>query len=349
MIDWRIAAQVAETVASAQSTPDPAPFEAVAGPTEESERLVGAYTGLAVSAGGAGMPAAEPIARRQWIDANLGSMRSVLDPVSDRVGEGLGPLRGPLSVAAGMVLAGEVGVVSGLLSQRVLGQYEFPVLEPEAPARLLFVSPNLARAAAALEAEPDELLRWVALHETTHALQFGGVAWLRPHLAGLVRELLGSVSVDASRLRLPQGGDVRSLVDSVREGGLSALVIGPERRETMNRLQAFMAVLEGYAEHVMDAVGADVLSDLPRLRAALEHRRQDRSGVMRLLERLLGFDLKLRQYKQGKAFCDAVVAAGGIAALNRVWEAPELLPTLAEVEAPEQWLARTGGPAAAAA
>ena len=189
----------------------------------------------------------------------------------------------------------------------------------------------------------------MALHETTHALQFGGVPWLRPHLAGLVRELLGSVSVDASRLRLPQGGDVRSLVESVREGGLSALVVGPERRETMNRLQAFMAVLEGYAEHVMDAVGADVLSDLPRLRAALEHRRHDRSGVMRLLERLLGFDFKLRQYKQGKAFCDAVVAAGGIAALNRVWEAPELLPTLAEVEAPEQWLARTGGPAAAAA
>ena len=70
---------------------------------------------------------------------------------------------------------------------------------------------------------------------------------------------------------------------------------------------------------------------------------------MRLLERLLGFDLKLRQYKQGKAFCDAVVVAGGIGALNRVWEAPELLPTLAEVEAPALWLARTGGPAAAAA
>ena len=77
----------------------------------------------------------------------------MLDPVSGRVGDGLGPLRGPLSVAAGMVLAVEVGVVSGLLAQRVLGQYEFPVLEPEAPARLLFVSPNLARAAAALEAE----------------------------------------------------------------------------------------------------------------------------------------------------------------------------------------------------
>ena len=37
----------------------------------------------------------------------------------------------------------------------------------------------------------------------------------------------------------------------------------------LDRVQAFMAVLEGYAEHVMDAVGADVLDDLPGLRAAL--------------------------------------------------------------------------------
>ena len=73
----------------------------------------------------------------------------------------------------------------------MLGQYEFPVLDPDAPARLLFVAPNLGQAARQLEAEPDKLLRWVALHETTHALQFGGVPWLRPHLAELVRELLG--------------------------------------------------------------------------------------------------------------------------------------------------------------
>ena len=73
-----------------------------------------------------------------------------------------------------------------------------------------------------------------------------------------------------------------------------------------------MAVLEGYAEHVMDAVGADVLDDLPGLRAALGQRRHDRSGLLKLLDKLLGMDLKLRQYEQGKAFCDGVVARAGI-------------------------------------
>ena len=118
-------------------------------------------------------------------------------------------------------------------------------------------------------------------------------------------------------------------------------MIGGDRREVLDRLQAFMAVLEGYAEHVMDAVGADILDDLPGLRASLGRRRHDRSGLLKLLDRLLGMDLKLRQYEQGKAFCDGVVARAGIEGLNRVWIAPGAMPTAAELADPAGWLART--------
>ena len=67
-----------------------------------------------------------------------------------------------------------------------------------------------------------------------------------------------------------------------------------------------MAVLEGYAEHVMDAVGAEILPNLPELRGAMDRRRRDRSGLLRIFEKLIGMDLKLRQYELGKKFCDAV-------------------------------------------
>jgi uncharacterized protein (DUF2342 family) len=91
----------------------------------------------------------------------------------------------------------------------------------------------------------------------------------------------------------------------------------------------------------MDAVGDDVLDDLPALRGALNRRRRERSGFLRVLERLIGMDLKLRQYEQGKRFCDAVVARGGIDALNRAWASPEAMPTLAELDDPVAWIART--------
>ena len=95
------------------------------------------------------------------------------------------------------------------------------------------------------------------------------------------------------------------------------------------------------ARQVSDHVGTELLEDLPTLRAALNRRRRERSGLLKVLERLIGMDLKMRQYEQGKAFCDAVVARGGIEALNRVWRAPEALPTLAELDDALAWLART--------
>jgi coenzyme F420 biosynthesis associated uncharacterized protein len=344
VIDWKLANTVAEGIANLKPAPEASAFEHVAGPTEESARLVSAYTGLMADS----LPHAEPVDRPLWIQGNLSSLKTVLDPVADKLGQGMGPLSGAVSAAAGALLAVEVGAVSGMLAQRVLGQYEFPILEPEAPARLLFVSPNLAVAASALDAEPDELLRWVALHEVTHALQFGGVPWLRPHIATMVRELLGGLQVDPVRLmKLPDTSDFRSIVDKIREGDLATLIVGPERRAALDAMQAFMAVLEGYAEHVMDEVGAEILPNLPELRGAMDRRRRDRSGLLRIFEKLIGMDMKLRQYELGKKFCDAVAKAGGIAALNRVWEGPAQMPTLAELEDPVAWMARTG-PARAA-
>jgi coenzyme F420 biosynthesis associated uncharacterized protein len=344
VIDWKLANTVAEGIANLKTAPEASAFEHVAGPTEESARLVSAYTGLMADS----LPHAEPVDRPLWIEGNLSSLKKVLDPVADKLGQGMGPLSGAVSAAAGALLAVEVGAVSGMLAQRVLGQYEFPILDPEAPARLLFVSPNLAVAASALDAEPDELLRWVALHEVTHALQFGGVPWLRPHIATMVRELLGGLQVDPVRLmKLPDTTDFRSIVDKIREGDLATLIVGPERRAALDAMQAFMAVLEGYAEHVMDEVGAEILPNLPELRGAMDRRRRDRSGLLRIFEKLIGMDMKLRQYELGKQFCDAVAKAGGIAALNRVWEGPPQMPTLAELEDPDAWMARTG-PARAA-
>jgi coenzyme F420 biosynthesis associated uncharacterized protein len=338
VIDWKLATTVAEGIAGLKPAPDAAKFEHVAGPAEESARLVAEYTGLRAET----LPHPEPVDRPLWIQSNLTSLRTVLEPVANKLGGNMGALSGVVGAAGGALLAVEVGAISGLLGQRVLGQYEFPILEPEAPARLLFVSPNLAQAAISLEADSDELLRWVALHEITHALQFGGVPWLRPYLAETVRDLLAALEVAPKRvLSMPDLSDLRGIVDKVREGDVATLIVGPERRATLDRMQAFMAVLEGYAEHVMDAVGAQVLPDLPKLRGALDRRRRDRSGLLRIFEKLIGMDLKLRQYEQGKKFCDAVVKAGGIEALNRVWDGPEQMPTIGELDDPDGWLRRT--------
>jgi coenzyme F420 biosynthesis associated uncharacterized protein len=206
------------------------------------------------------------------------------------------------------------------------------------------VAPNLREAARTFEADEAELLEWVVFHEITHAVQFTGVPWLREHVASMLRELLSSVKVEvdtAALLRVPKLDDLRAAWESVRRDGLVHAVAGPERTEIIDRLQAVMAVIEGHAEHVMDAAGADVLPSLPKLRESLERRRREKPPLVKLLERLLGLDLKMRQYEVGKRFCDAVVCDWGIDGLNRAWSAPEHLPTLAELEDPAGWVRRT--------
>src|SRR5215212_9528345 len=182
MVDWSLASTVSRGVAKLAPAGDPAPFQALEGPNAESVRLVSAYTGLEPESP---LPGPESVGREEWIDANLSSMRGVLEPVAGKLGGGSGLLGGIVGSAAGSLLAVEAGAISGFLAGRVLGQYEFPVLDPAAPARLLFVAPNLGHAVGTLEAEPDQLLRWVALHEITHALQFGGVPWLRGDVGGM--------------------------------------------------------------------------------------------------------------------------------------------------------------------
>ena len=343
MIDWILAEKIAGFVAGKGDSVVPrADLRALAA---ESERRVTAYTGLEPTRP---LPPAEGIERREWIRTNIEAMRKLLDPVIERSGQRIGPLRPAIALTVGLVVTTEVAVVLGYLAQRVLGQYELVLLDEgtdPSPPRLLFVLPNLGQAMQSFGAREDEFVTWVALHEVTHAVQFAGVPWLHGHLAGLVRELLdkAELRLEAPRkLRMPSGRQVRHVADSLRHGDLIAIFTNSSERETLNRVQAVMAVVEGHAEHVMDAVAPDLLPSLPKLREALNRRRRSQSGLSRLLARLLGLELKLRQYEQGKYFCDTVVERAGPGALAHVFSGPDALPTLDELRDPAGWLRRVG-------
>jgi len=341
VIDWIIAQRIATFVAgTGDAEPPTADLAALAA---ESEARVVAYTGLKPARP---IPPPEGISRKEWVSTNVQSMRLLLDPVLQRATDNLGTLKPAVEIGMGIVLSTEVGVVLGYLAQRVLGQYELVLLDEaveDRPPRLLFVLPNLGQAVRTFAAEEDEFMTWVALHEVTHAVQFAGVPWLHSHVAGLVRELLKSAEVrlDAPRkLQFPSSEEVKRVTGHLRRGDLISIVTTTPEREMLDRVQAVMAVIEGHAEHVMDAVAPDLLPSLPKLRAALDRRRKSQSGLSRLVARLLGLELKLRQYEQGKYFCDTIVRERGPAVLHHLWSSPEALPTLAEIQDPAAWLAR---------
>jgi coenzyme F420 biosynthesis associated uncharacterized protein len=348
MVDWALARRVAGFAGASEGST--AVGVDVAASAERLAPEVIRYTTLQPQGA---TPPAELVDRAGWADANLTTFSHLLEPIADRMSERLeraGPIAGPLRLGAGATIATEAGLITGYMSQRVLGQFELSLIQPEAPTRLLFVAPNLNKAVDELGVDRDSFIDWIVLHELTHVVQFTGVPWLRDHLGGLLRAYLDTVDVHikaGAAGGLPSLPNIQELVDRFREGGLMALIQNREQRDLMEKLQPAMAVIEGYSEHVMDALGATLVPGYEGLREAMERRRRSRTAPERLLQKLLGLDMKLRQYEQGKRFCDAVADEAGIEALNAVWRSPQDLPTPAELDDPSAWLRRTRLPSAA--
>jgi coenzyme F420 biosynthesis associated uncharacterized protein len=361
-IDWRVAQRIGERLAG---SPPPGGVRAasVQPRAYEFAQGVSVYSGLPTPEQ---LPPIEAVDRSAWIAANLRTMRPLLRGLGERLGEGSGPLAGPLRSASGFLLGAQVGALTGVLSQRVLGQYDLALLDETVAPRLLLLAPNLAIAARNLSVDRDELVLWVAIHEITHAVQFTSVSWLRAYIGGMLRELIEGLEVSLGgnggeegerngagrhggeswreRIKLPEPAELRGLVERARRGELLRLTLGEDRWALVERMQAAMSLIEGHAEHTMDAIGGEVLPSLPRLRAAMTRRRESRGLPWRVLERLLGLEMKLRQYEVGRRFCDTVVAQGGTQALARVWSGPEQLPSNEELEEPVRWLERTAAP-----
>ncbi|MFB6101085.1 MAG: zinc-dependent metalloprotease [Haloplanus sp.] len=243
--------------------------------------------------------------RHHWIDANVDTFKRVMAPVEAGTPT---PLLPGLSR---VINTGTLSVLLAFLGRNVLGQYD-PLLLAEAdPADrehgLYFVHPNIVAVAESLDVSLPRFRRWIAFHEVSHAAEFGAAPWLSTHLEE----------------RLERG------IDALTEGGLD--------REAFAELDTAMTAVEGYAELLMDRAFDDDYADL---RAKLDARRQGGGPLARLARRLLGLGLKRRQYERGAAFFRAVADARGLEGASAVWERPENLPTDAELDDPEQWLAR---------
>jgi coenzyme F420 biosynthesis associated uncharacterized protein len=351
LIDWRIAERTADAIAGeggrAPRAGDPALGAAVARALQDAS----VYARLPIPA-----TAAQPesVDRREWSRVALATLAEATRPLERRLAAEVSVPRPFEGIARGLLGAGaaaEAGLAVGYAARRVLGQYDIALFGEERLARLLFVTPNIDAARAELDTDPDLFRRWIALHECTHVLQLESVPWLVPHLRALLARLLeraaegiegGRLTELARRFVRDPGEFIRTLL----RGEMARALAGPADRAVFDRLQATMAVIEGHAEHVMDACAAED-ERLAELRRRLDARRANRRGLGEVIGRLLGMELKLRQYELGKRFWDEAVAASDGEALERVWGSPAALPDLAELDAPREWLERTASLAVA--
>jgi coenzyme F420 biosynthesis associated uncharacterized protein len=349
------------------------------GLTAVVQQPVREVTGL-TSQGSAGPVAV--VDRPGWIKANVGGFRVVLEPLAEKLAERSHAVPAPGSVIASVgsrVTGVQAGLILAYLSARVLGQYELFLPPGEGGAgnsgegadgqstaasangasangasgqdtargvgRLTLVAPNIVMVERELGVDPHDFRRWVCLHEETHRVQFTSVPWLRGYVQGMMTDFLLASDLDPAaivdRLRAAagavagavRGGDGESLVEAMQT---------PAQRALLDNLTAVMTLVEGHGDYVMDAVGPQVVPSVAEIREKFNSRRGSAGRVEQILRRILGIDLKMKQYAEGARFVRTVVDEAGMAGFNKVWTSPQTLPTRAEIARPADWLARVG-------
>jgi coenzyme F420 biosynthesis associated uncharacterized protein len=346
LVDWGLAERLALAIGGSAPGWDGSEEE-LRSESGRAAHLVRRYTGLRPKGA---LPEAELVDRAEWARVNLESFRHLSARVEEHLAERVSGSNN--SRASGIqrtivraATGAEAGLAVGYLSQRVIGQYDVALIGPARAPRLLFVGPNLSAARARLEVDRDLFLRWIALHETTHAVHFASVPWLREHIGAIAEELFEKAAVEVKPSEILgklTRLNPRELLRSVKSGELATVLLPENQRRLIDRLTAIMTIVEGYAEHVMDAVGDQLDPGYTDLRRALDRDRERRGLLDSIVSKVLGLEMKLAQYRRGKAFADEVVRAHGIRTLNRAWSGPEALPRSDELDSPAEWVERVG-------
>lgn len=293
----------------------------------------------------------EVVDRAAWVRANTVGFAALMGRVEaglldQLLPPGAGFTKATMTLAQRWVTTRQLGILLGFMGQRVLGQYDLALLSAEStPGKLLYVEENIRSTARAMDVPVEPFRTWIALHETTHAFEFEAHPWLRPYLASRLEQQVSMFSRDAEGL----GRDaMRQMGASLRGDGrrddqhwLERLMTD-EQRQVFRETQAVMSLLEGFGDHVMDAVGKDLVPGHARISARFHGRRANRTPFERAMLRITGMDLKMEQYRKGEVFVAAIEELAGPAALRRLWEGPETLPTPEEMERPAAWVRRMG-------
>jgi putative hydrolase len=241
-----------------------------------------------------------------------------------------------------------VGSMIGSLAQRAFGQYDLPLARPHT-SEILVVAASVESFASDWSIPPDDLRMWVLTHElTSHAVL--ATPAVTDGLMESVKRHVGSFRPDPAAFMSAMGdidpSDPAALETLQRTLGDPMTIVGamrsPEQEALAPFLDARVAAVTGYVDHVVDAVGSRILGNASPIAEAVRRRRLDGRTDADLAEKLLGVSLPRALQRRGAEFVSGVIERAGEDPLRGMLTSAERLPTPNELDAPGLWLARLG-------
>ena len=241
----------------------------------------------------------------------------------------------------GTLFAMQLGQVVGQLSKEVVsgGDIGIPLLDDNEAA---LVPQNVADFGEGLDIPADQVQIYLAVRELAHARLFRHARWLRLHLISSITDFARGIRIDTERLEELAESFDPSNPEELREAMTSGALI-PARTEAQDaslaRLETTLALIEGW----VDVVTAAATERLPRSAAIAETVRRRRAAggpAEQALGALVGLELRPRRLREAAQMWQQVTDAVGTAQRDALWSHPDLVPTAADIDAPEALIAR---------
>ncbi|HEX9258444.1 MAG TPA: zinc-dependent metalloprotease [Acidimicrobiales bacterium] len=353
---WEAARQLAHSVATegrAEPNIDPAVRFHYQQLARVAELHVQQATGLDLTMSGRSLEVV-PVTPSMWAHRTLEAYRPLFEQLSSSLGSA-GPAVPPADAAdlmsslvammAPTMVGLGIGTMVGQLARRSFGQYDLPI--PRPPSHELLVVPHAIDGFADdWSLPPDDLKLWVCVHElTSHAVL--AVPHVRDELQRLLARYAGGFRPDTTSFderldSLNMTG--QGLPDLQRLFGDPSFLLGAvrttEQQGLLVQLDALVAVIVGYVDHVLDGVSTGLVGSAGRISEAVRRRRLEDDQSAKYVGQLLGMTITQSQVERGARFVGGIVERAGDDSLGRLWRGPRELPTPAEVDAPGLWLAR---------
>lgn len=349
-INLEIAGQVASTVATEGVTESPigaSQRRILADAVHSSERLLAGFTRL---------PLIEPITsdaitRSEWASRTLVAWRWLLERLATRFlnetntpeDEATQQMAMVMKQVGPLLMGLQAGTLVGHLAREVISGFD-PSIPREGEDGILLVVPNLAQIATDYELDLETVIRWVAVQDVARHLVVQGVSWVGPYRRNLMTALVDAIEIDTSemqrRLMDLQSQGMEALQEGTAIDASIPIVATPAHQQTLDRVRAFVGLHEGYAARASATVVEQLLADTTKISEVIARMRATTTDAKDLLASVLGFSLDRDLVATGTTFCAAVEELEGLPSLNRVWEAPDNLPTYDELKDPFSWIDR---------
>ena len=360
-VNWEAARQFAVGLANggtSEPNVDPALRAKFAELSRIAELQVASATGLDLTVDGR-VPVVVPLTRAEWAVRTLTDYRPLLEQLAGGLADDASAddpndpaaalLSGVMKMIAPAMMAMSAGSMVGHLATRALGAHHLPI--PRGAATdLPVVGPNVSDFVEEWSIDRDEVALWLCVHELLFHAVFN-VQHVRDVLVQLLGEYAsGFQQADGGALEQRLGsleptgdlGDMQAQVQ--RMFGDPEVLLGamrtPAQEAMLPRLEALIAIIVGWVDHHLDAIGGQLIGGHGQIAEAMRRRRVTAGPQDRFVERMLGLDLRRELVERGRAFVDGVVERDGAERLADLWSKPEHLPTPNEVDAPGLWLAR---------